>query len=150
MKAWNKGLQATKDERVRKGIEKRREVVLRKGTYKGNKNPRWISGHSIYKKMALEYYGKCCMDCGIYHEESHMMAVHHKDENRENNKIENLEVLCTRCHHKKHPHIVTEEQKHKISNTLKGRKFRPETLERMSKARKEWWKRHPDYIKPKR
>ena len=28
----------------------------------------------------------------------YMLDVHHKDENRSNNKIENLEVLCVWCH----------------------------------------------------
>lgn len=42
-----------------------------------------------------------CERCG-YNEYPEILQVHHKDRNRENNVIENLEVLCPNCHESEH------------------------------------------------
>lgn len=39
----------------------------------------------------------CCNICGKLGEQ-----VHHRDENRENNNLSNLQILCVKCH--KHVH----------------------------------------------
>jgi 5-methylcytosine-specific restriction endonuclease McrA len=45
-----------------------------------------------------------CERCG-YSEHPEILGVHHKDRNRHNNDLSNLEVLCPTCHsleHRKH------------------------------------------------
>jgi len=47
-----------------------------------------------------------CNRCG-YNIEPKILGVHHKDRNRNNNDISNLEVLCPNCHSLEHlKHIV--------------------------------------------
>jgi len=43
---------------------------------------------------ALHRDGYRCRDCGDDYE----LEVHHRDRNRKNNKLSNLETLCKRCH----------------------------------------------------
>ena len=40
----------------------------------------------------------CCEICGS----DKFTCIHHKDHNRENNSIENLQCLCKKCHQKHH------------------------------------------------
>src|ERR1700677_1710633 len=54
-------------------------------------------GASCYRNRALKHYGSECNLCG-YSGLKIMLDVHHKDGNRENPSIENLEVLCVWCH----------------------------------------------------
>ncbi|WP_056683909.1 HNH endonuclease [Cytobacillus solani] len=51
-----------------------------------------------YRKKALRYYGDSCNRCGI----NENLQVHHKDRNRSNNELDNLEVLCYDCHSEEH------------------------------------------------
>jgi predicted HNH restriction endonuclease len=49
---------------------------------------------------------KICNRYG-YNSEPKILGVHHKDRNRHNNDISNLEVLCPNCHSLEHlKHIV--------------------------------------------
>lgn len=61
----------------------------------GTKNNNWKGGvaNSYYRKIAFDHYGKVCQRCG-----GKAVLVHHKDENRYNNELPNLEPLCKRCH----------------------------------------------------
>lgn len=43
---------------------------------------------------------KSCCRCG--YENAEALEVHHKDRNRSNNEIDNLEVLCCNCHRLEH------------------------------------------------
>ena len=54
-----------------------------------------------YYNKARAYYGNTCMDCG-WNKYSEVLQVHHLDENRKNNSIENLIVLCPTCHNSRH------------------------------------------------
>jgi len=54
-----------------------------------------------YYNKAKAYYGNVCMDCG-WSKYSEVLQVHHLDENRKNNSIENLIVLCPTCHNSRH------------------------------------------------
>ena len=49
-----------------------------------------------YRQNALNTYGIVCNICG--EKRSHVLQVHHIDENRKNNSISNLIVLCANCH----------------------------------------------------
>ena len=59
---------------------------------------------TVRKMMLAREMIKECTRCG-YSEYPKILGVHHKDRNRENNAVSNLEVLCPNCHsleHSKH------------------------------------------------
>lgn len=53
-----------------------------------------------YRKLAFDFYEHKCSECQF----SNILAldVHHKDANRNNNIITNLQILCANCHTIKH------------------------------------------------
>jgi len=59
--------------------------------------PHYGAGERAYRARALRHYGAKCDECG-YKEYEAMLDVDHQDDNRKNNKIENLRVLCVWCH----------------------------------------------------
>jgi len=91
---------------------------------KGEKNPRWNGGTSEYpnhyefkknRREALRRTKGACARCGEYAE-----VVHHKDGNKANHSIENLEPLCSKCHWLEHPHARGSQKYKKIyGKTLK-------------------------------
>jgi len=58
-------------------------------------------GFYDYRKIAFDFYESKCYDCG-YNEYKELLQVHHKDLNRRNNSVENLQILCPNCHMKVH------------------------------------------------
>ena len=58
-----------------------------------------INNGTAYRRNALEYYGNSCSVCG-YEEDTDLLEVHHIDEDRTNNELNNLIVLCCMCHKK--------------------------------------------------
>jgi hypothetical protein len=62
----------------------------------------WSPAFTTIRK-ALHSRGKiaACERCG-YDKIPEILGVHHKDENRKNNDISNLEVLCANCHSEAH------------------------------------------------
>ncbi len=50
-----------------------------------------------YRSVAFRVKPKVCERCG-YNENEAAIIIHHKDGDRNNNLIENLEVLCCNCH----------------------------------------------------
>lgn len=65
----------------------------------GNNNPNWKGeGRSKfeneYRRICFEYHKKECVICG----ENKIVAVHHYDENHNNNSIDNLIPLCPTHH----------------------------------------------------
>lgn len=63
----------------------------------GKNNPNWIDGAGSYRERAIRAFGCKCQKCG-YDDHEAAIVVHHKDHNRENNDISNLDVLCANCH----------------------------------------------------
>lgn len=59
-----------------------------------------------YRKLAFKNYPHKCAVCG-YDEDERILQVHHKDENREHNNLENLIILCPNCHWKITLHLYT-------------------------------------------
>ena len=51
-----------------------------------------------YRKKALEHYPNYCNRCKF----DKIFVVHHKDRNRKNNDLKNLEILCLNCHALEH------------------------------------------------
>ena len=56
----------------------------------------YIHGKNTYAKRGFKQYEYICNRCGITNKL--VLLVHHKDRNRYNNEIENLEILCWNCH----------------------------------------------------
>lgn len=52
-----------------------------------------------YRQLAFRNYIHECSNCG-WDEDEDILEVHHIDENRENNRLENLMILCPTCHRK--------------------------------------------------
>lgn len=50
-----------------------------------------------YRKVALRELENVCNRCG-YKDVPAILQVHHVDRNRENNSVDNLEILCPNCH----------------------------------------------------
>lgn len=50
-----------------------------------------------YRVKAFRYLDHLCNRCG-FNDHTKILQVHHKDANRSNNNIENLEILCPNCH----------------------------------------------------
>ena len=69
------------------------ETVFKSLVKNMNKN------RKFYQRIAYETYEKKCSKCG---REDGQIDVHHKDKNRKNNRIDNLQVLCASCHAKIH------------------------------------------------
>lgn len=59
----------------------------------------WLNSHSSYRKRAFQTYPHQCLVCG-WNEDERILEVHHIDENRKHNEIENLCILCPICHRK--------------------------------------------------
>lgn len=69
----------------------------------GENHCNYKTGLYRYRQKALEYYGPFCMNPSclltkLIKIPIHMLDVDHVDEDRKNNKIENLKVLCVWCH----------------------------------------------------
>lgn len=65
--------------------------------HKSGKNHPHYKGGTYRKKVVLDK----CSSCG-WNKVPQILQVHHKDRNRKNNNIENLEVLCPNCHTEEH------------------------------------------------
>ena len=50
-----------------------------------------------YRILAFRIYAHKCAHCG-YDQHPEILEVNHKDCNRKNNSLENLEILCPNCH----------------------------------------------------
>ena len=99
---WNKGKKLSK-EHIRKSVEartgqKRSEETKRKLSLgkQGKNNPNYIYGLSGCVREAFKHYPQKCNRCGYNNRQA--LLVHHKDRNRKNNRIENLEIICRNCH----------------------------------------------------
>ena len=58
-----------------------------------------IGSINTYREMAMREYDHRCSICG-WSEDDDILQVHHIDENRQNNALSNLIVLCPNCHAK--------------------------------------------------
>jgi len=68
------------------------------GNQKGEKNHMYKTGIGSYSKKGFTNLPNVCNRCG----DLEKLLVHHKDENRSNNELDNLEILCKRCHQEHH------------------------------------------------
>ena len=105
----------TKGMTGKKHTEKTKEKIKNSKTRhsfkKGNKfgelsrghiahNKKYKDNRNSYKLIAFRDLPRKCIRCGT--EDLRVLEVHHKDKNRLNNKVENLEIVCANCHLIKH------------------------------------------------
>lgn len=63
----------------------------------GSEHPNWKTGISSYRDlMKRQDTELMCTKCLT--KDSRILAVHHKDKNRQNNNLDNLIWLCHNCH----------------------------------------------------
>lgn len=62
-------------------------------------NGEWDNSPWSYRRRALETYEHQCCVCG-WAEDDRILEVHHIDEDRSNNDINNLCIICPICHRK--------------------------------------------------
>jgi len=103
---WNKG-KKTKKETIEKLRESHRlfrhtdatKIELSKMRM-GKNNPRYKNGIGGYRKKAFKLLLNKCNRCGVTNKK--VLIVHHKNYDRTNNSIDNLEILCLNCHSLEH------------------------------------------------
>ena len=75
--------------------------IVNNSVYKSGKNSgNYKDGRASYRYRALAYYNSKCSVCGYNIEK--VLQVHHRDKDRKNNSVENLDVLCPTCHKEYH------------------------------------------------
>lgn len=79
------------------------QTKWRNAEFKDEKHPNWKGGMHAYRRMMRQSDSpQVCTLCKT--KDKRVLAVHHVDENRKNNTIENLQWLCHNCHHLVHHH----------------------------------------------
>jgi len=75
--------------RYRKGIK-----------YLFNRPKDKVVSYRALKLRLIKKYGKVCLRCN--YNKYDILQIHHKDRNRQNNDLNNLELLCPNCHAEEH------------------------------------------------
>jgi len=65
------------------------------------------TGEYSYRVRAFREYPHECADCG-FDKHTGVLEVHHIDESRDNNAIQNLVILCRNCHRLRHLDFLDE------------------------------------------
>ncbi|MFA9204978.1 MAG: HNH endonuclease [Bacteroidia bacterium] len=68
---------------------------------RGEASGAYVNGIGFYRRVALQHYGTACQRCAKT-PPLRSIEVHHLDEDRTNNSIANLRVLCISCHRRIH------------------------------------------------
>jgi len=85
------------------------QTKWRNRQYLGEKHLQWKNGKSVYRDILVRNgINPRCLLCKL--RDKRILAVHHVDKNRSNNKLENLAWLCHNCHHLVH-HDKLEKQR---------------------------------------
>ena len=74
-----------------------KDSAQRIGGIKEIQPPHYNNGKTNYRIRALRENGEICQQCS-YNDDVRMLDVDHIDSNRDNNDLENLQVLCVWCH----------------------------------------------------
>jgi len=75
--------------------------IYRTGIKYGRSSPKdKVKNYQALKIRLLKRDGKSCSRCGYNKHE--ILQVHHIDKNRENNELDNLEMICPNCHFEEH------------------------------------------------
>lgn len=86
-------------------------TYVRKGyNQRGDKNNNWTGGIGTYRRAVTK---SDCIMCGS----SKFVVVHHKDLNRYNNDVSNLECMCRSCHTRIHMKLRDAEKSNDVITT---------------------------------
>lgn len=80
---------------------KHKDLAQRIGGIKEIQPSHYKDGSFNYRDIAFRNFDKKCNKCG-YYEYPAILVVHHKDRDRSNNNLSNLEILCPNCHEIEH------------------------------------------------
>jgi len=94
MKGYKRKLSKKHKENIARGLARARPKRL------GKNSSQWKGGISqdYYRRIAFENLPNLCEICGSLNQ----LRVHHKDQNRLNNDLNNLMIVCKSCHNKIH------------------------------------------------
>jgi len=87
------------------GAKHRAGLITAKITNSQNiKNYKRLRRSSLMKALDLSEREYICSECGCndWRGKYIKLQIHHKDHNKNNNKLDNLEYLCPNCHSQKH------------------------------------------------
>ena len=74
------------------------QTIWRNSVFVGSNHRNWKGGEKSYRETLLRIKTeKLCRRCKI--NDMRILAVHHLDRNRKNNKVDNLIWLCHNCHY---------------------------------------------------
>lgn len=59
-----------------------------------------VKSQQALKIRLLKERGKICERCG--YDKYEILQVHHKNRDRNNNELSNLELICPNCHYEEH------------------------------------------------
>lgn len=69
-------------------------------TYKNNRPHDKVTYQRGLKLRLLDERGEKCGRCE--YSKIEILQIHHKDRNRDNNELSNLELICPNCHYEEH------------------------------------------------
>ena len=100
---WNKG-KTKENDAIAKKLSEDRMGSGNPAWERWEETPTFKDGRKSYRIWAFRRYGfqKACMVCGAKEKEGIKLHVHHIDGDRKNNKKDNLQVLCPKCHSRVH------------------------------------------------
>lgn len=74
------------------------QTKWRNKQFSGKKHANWKGGEYTYQRIMKEGRVKpICAKCGMQNKK--VLVIHHKDQDRKNNNINNLIWLCRNCHY---------------------------------------------------
>lgn len=76
---------------------KHKDQAQRIGGIKAIQPPHYGETLADYRALAFRAYPHECSSCG-YSKHPEILEVNHKDCDRKNNSLKNLEILCPNCH----------------------------------------------------
>jgi hypothetical protein len=92
--------------KFRAPLSTKRKYCSKKCVNKSSKHIFKPSFATVRKAMLSRGLVTSCNRCG-YKDEPKILGIHHKDKDRNNNNLSNLEILCPMCHSLEHlKHIV--------------------------------------------
>mgnify|MGYP000406839217 CR=1 FL=1 len=81
------------------------QTKWRNTVFIGPKHKNWVDGSASYRNvLGRNGVKQICKSCK--NDDKRILAIHHLDRNRKNNKAENLAWLCHNCHFLVHHDIV--------------------------------------------
>lgn len=96
---------ASKRKNSKSGLQfcsrKCKDIAQRIGGIEAIHPDHYNTGALNYRAQALRHYSNKCNRCG-YSKCLTIIEVHHKNRDRSNNQLENLELLCRNCHGEEH------------------------------------------------